>query len=187
VWLRSLYTFQNKEGISTMPFDPRAVANRLLDLARERQIIVDPMKLQKLIYYAHGWHLALTGKPLLDRSVEAWQYGPVLPDVYRAFQRFGAQPISEPARHFSIDGGKLGLQRYTMPATDPDAGYADRILRRVLEQYGGYSGIQLSMMTHADGTPWAQAWSENPGKRYIPIPDSEIEAYFKSVLKPVAA
>jgi uncharacterized phage-associated protein len=170
-----------------MPFDPRAVANRLLELARERQLVIDPMKVQKLIYYAHGWHLALTGKPLLDRSVEAWQYGPVLPDVYRAFQRFGAQPITEPARHFMIEGGRLGLERYTMPASDPDREYADRILRRILEQYGGYSAIELSMMTHAAGTPWAQAWSENPGKRYIPIPDDEIAAYFKSVLKPVTA
>jgi hypothetical protein len=42
-------------------------------------------------------------------------------------------------------------------------------------------------MTHADGTPWAHAWSDNPGKRYIPIPDADIEAYFKSVLKPVPA
>ena len=40
-----------------MPFDPRAVANRLLDLGRERRLTIDPMKVQKLIYYAHGWHL----------------------------------------------------------------------------------------------------------------------------------
>src|SRR6185369_6756877 len=96
-----------KGTVSAMPFDPRAVANRLLELARERQLIIDPMKVQKLIYYAHGWHLALTGKPLLDRSVEAWQYGPVLPDVYRAFQEFGAQPITEPARYAAVDGNKL--------------------------------------------------------------------------------
>jgi len=152
-----------------MPFDPRAVANRLLELARERQLIIDPMKVQKLIYYAHGWHLALTGKPLLDRSVEAWQYGPVLPDVYRAFQEFGAQPITEPARYAAVDGNKLVLRRYKLPAGDPDVEYTDRILRRVLEQYGNYSAIELSMMTHAAGTPWAHAWSENPGKRYIPI------------------
>ena len=170
-----------------MPFDPRAVANRLLDLGRERQLIIDPMKVQKLIYYAHGWHLALTGRPLLDRSVEAWQYGPVLPDVYRAFQDFGAQPITEPARYAAVDGNKLVLRRYKLPAHDPDADYADRILRRILEQYGNYSAIELSMMTHAQGTPWAQAWSENQGKRYIPISDEEIEAWFKSVLKPVAA
>jgi uncharacterized phage-associated protein len=79
------------------------------------------------------------------------------------------------------------LRRYTLPASDPDIDYANRILRRILEQYGNYSAIELSIMTHAAGTPWAEAWSENPGKRYIPIPDAEIEAYFKTVLKPVAA
>jgi uncharacterized phage-associated protein len=105
----------------------------------------------------------------------------------RACRQFGAQPITEPARYFGIDGGKLTLRRYTMPASDPDMDYADRILRRILEQYGGYSGIQLSMMTHADGTPWALVWSENSGKRYVPIPDADIAAWFKSVLKPVAA
>ncbi|HEY1963293.1 MAG TPA: type II toxin-antitoxin system antitoxin SocA domain-containing protein [Acidobacteriaceae bacterium] len=176
-----------ERDLSAMPFDPRAVANRLLDLGRERQLIIDPMKVQKLIYYAHGWHLALTGKPLLDRSVEAWQYGPVLPDVYRAFQDFGSQPITEPARYAAVDGNKLVLRRYKLPAHDPDAEYADRVLRRILEEYGNYSAIELSMMTHAQGTPWAQAWSENQGKRYIPISDEEIEAWFKSVLKPVAA
>jgi len=170
-----------------MPFDPRAVANRLLDLARERQLVLDPMKLQKLIYYAHGWHLALTNEPLLDRSVEAWKYGPVLPDVYRAFQQFGAEPITEPAQYAAVEGNRMVLRRYRMPADNPDAEYADRILRRVLEQYGSYSAIELSAMTHASGTPWAEAWSENPGKRYIPIPDSEIEAWFKNVLRPVAA
>ena len=170
-----------------MPFDPRAVANRLLEMGRERNIIIDPMKLQKLIYYAHGWHLALTGRPLLDRSVEAWQYGPVLPDVYRAFQRFGAEPISEPARYAAVDGNRMVLRRYKLPEADPDARYADRVLRRILEQYGNYSAIELSIMTHASGTPWAEAWSDNPGKRFIPIPDPKIESYFKSVLKPVAA
>ena len=169
-----------------MPFDPRAVANGLLELARVRQIIVTPMKLQKLIYFAHGWHLALTNRPLLDCPVEAWQYGPVLPNVYRAFERFGAQPITELARRFTIDGWKPGLEPYTMSATDPDTAYSVRILRRVLEQYGGYSAIQLSMMTHADGTPWAQVWNENRDERYVPIPDDEIEAWFKSVLRPVA-
>ncbi len=170
-----------------MPFDPRAIANRLLDLGRERQLAIDPMKVQKLIYYAHGWHLALTGRPLLDRSVEAWQYGPVIPDVYRAFRQFGARTIMESARYFAVEDGKVLWRRYSMPATDPDASYAERILRRILEQYGGYSAVQLSMMTHAEGTPWAEAWSENAGKRYVPIPDAEIETYFKSVLKPIAA
>ncbi len=170
-----------------MPFDPRAVANCFLDLAKKNGQTIDPMKLQKLVYYAHGWYLALAGAPLLDRSIEAWKYGPVIPLLYRTFQDYGADPITEPARYSDIQGTKMVVRPFTLPDGDSSADYARRIIKRVLEVYGGYSAVQLSMMTHAPETPWAQAWSKNQGKRYVPIPDDSIQQYFKNTLKPIAA
>lgn len=175
-----------------MPYDPRAVANYFLDIAKQSGQQIDPMKLQKLIYYAHGWYLALANAPLLDRSVEAWKYGPVIPVLYRAFQDYGASPITEPARYSDPQDGKIVLRPYrldggTITSPDDPANYAQRIIRRVWEQYGKFSAIQLSMMTHAPDTPWAEAWSQNQGKRYVPIPDDSIKQYFKSALKPIAA
>ena len=52
-----------------------------------------PLKLQKLIYYAHGWHLAIRNAPLIDEVIEAWEYGPVVPNVYHEFKKFGNRPI----------------------------------------------------------------------------------------------
>lgn len=148
---------------------------------------LDPLKLQKLLYYAHGWHLALTGRPLLDRSVEAWQYGPVLPDVYRAFRAFGAQPITQPAQDLVQRGAKLVITPYALPSGSAEAAYADRVLDRVLEQYGSYSGVELSAMTHGPATPWARAWQQHADKRFVPISDADITAYFRDVLQQVAA
>ena len=37
------------------------------------------MKLQKLLYYAHGLHLAVGRGPLFPEIIEAWTYGPVVP------------------------------------------------------------------------------------------------------------
>ncbi len=171
-----------------MPYDPRAVANYLLELAGQQNCALDPMKIQKLVYYAHGWHLALTGKPLIDRPMEAWQYGPVIPDLYRAFSQFGAGTITEPARYTATENDKVVLRPYRMNGLETEAtDYAKRVLRRILEQYGKYSAIQLSMMTHAPDTPWAKAWSGNQGRRYVSISDDDIEQYFKDVLKPIAA
>jgi len=174
-----------------MPFDPRAVANYFLDLAKANGQPIDPMKLQKLVYYAHGWYLALADAPLLDRSVEAWKYGPVIPVLYRTFQNYGAGPITEPARYSETQNDKILLRPYRIddggssPSDNPT--YAERVMRRVWEQYGKFSAIQLSMMTHAPDTPWAEAWSHNQGKRYVPIPDESIKQYFKSALQPIAA
>src|SRR5208282_4587731 len=66
-----------------------AVANWFIEnLSR-----VDPLKLQKLVYFAHGWHLALRDQPLIDELVEAWDYGPVVPSLYHQFKRYGNQSI----------------------------------------------------------------------------------------------
>ena len=48
------------------------------------------LRLQKLLYFAQGWHLARFGRPLFDASIEAWPYGPVVPEVYRAYKEYGA-------------------------------------------------------------------------------------------------
>lgn len=51
------------------------------------------LKLQKLLYYQQGYHLAAFDTPLFDESVEAWIYGPVVPVVYDYFQPYGATSL----------------------------------------------------------------------------------------------
>ncbi|MBQ1163463.1 DUF4065 domain-containing protein, partial [Streptomyces sp. A73] len=40
------------------------------------------MKLQKLCYFAYGYHLAWAGRPLFREPFEAWANGPVGYDLY---------------------------------------------------------------------------------------------------------
>src|SRR5215510_7158653 len=75
------------------PYDSKAAANWFLDLGQP----LTPMKLQKLVYFAHGWSLALTGVPLIKDAVEAWRYGPVIPALYHEFKHNGARPITDRA------------------------------------------------------------------------------------------
>jgi uncharacterized phage-associated protein len=56
-----------------------AIANSILDECEKRGIRLTPMKLQKLLYLAHGYYVAITGQPLIDEDFEAWKYGPVAP------------------------------------------------------------------------------------------------------------
>ncbi|HEY1718789.1 MAG TPA: type II toxin-antitoxin system antitoxin SocA domain-containing protein, partial [Verrucomicrobiae bacterium] len=60
------------------PFKSIAVANRFIELAQKSDSKLTLMKLLKIVYFAHGWHLALRDKsPLIDDTVEAWKFGPV--------------------------------------------------------------------------------------------------------------
>ena len=62
------------------------MAYKVLDIANEllrRAEIADGgelmsnMKLQKMLYYQQGFHLAMFGTPLFDEDMEAWMYGPL--------------------------------------------------------------------------------------------------------------
>ena len=54
---------------------------------------ISNLKLQKLLYYAQGAHLALRDEPLFGEPIEAWTHGPVVPSVYRQYKQHGGEPI----------------------------------------------------------------------------------------------
>jgi uncharacterized phage-associated protein len=115
-----------------------AVANYFLDFCRRHGDVITNLKLQKLVYYAQAWHLALKGKPLFPEHIEAWVHGPVVPPLYGNFKRFGWTAITlEP----------------TCPAfTNGTAKH----LEEVFSVYGHYSAWDLERMTHQE-TPWQNA------------------------------
>src|SRR5262245_28802202 len=76
--------------------DPRAIANRVLEIRQEAGETTTVMQLIKLVYIADGWSLALRGKPLSKEDPQAWQYGPVYPTVYNAVRKYGSQPVISP-------------------------------------------------------------------------------------------
>src|SRR6267143_2519586 len=153
------------------PYSAKSVANYFLELASSKGQGLSPMKLQKLVYFAHGWHLALFHKPLIDERVQAWRYGPVIPSVYHEFKRFGAQSITGTA----TDLDKNGLYLPLIPEEDKQT---RAFLNRIWDVYAKFSGVQLSNMTHAPGSPWAIAWDEGGGMPEVAINDEMIRDHF---------
>ncbi|MGA0540298.1 Panacea domain-containing protein, partial [Neotabrizicola sp. VNH66] len=72
-----------------MTYDARQVANWFVTSAQREGRTLSIMSLLKLTYIAHGWHLETQNEPLFGNRIEAWQYGPVIPDVYNDFRRQG--------------------------------------------------------------------------------------------------
>ena len=54
--------------------DSRTIANEFLRLAAERHTGLTSTQVLKLVYIAHGWSLALLGKPLIGDEIQAWQF-----------------------------------------------------------------------------------------------------------------
>lgn len=54
---------------------------------------ISNLRLQKILYYIQGAYLRNNREPLFDNDIEAWDYGPVIPDVYYSYNRFIGNPI----------------------------------------------------------------------------------------------
>ena len=174
-----------------MGYSAFAVANYFLDLAKKDGVKITPLKIQKLVYIAHGYHLAFTardnppnGSPLVnDEFAEAWRYGPVFPSLYHHFKRFGGDPITEFAEdiEFSYDDdtGKLDTKSIT-PKIDPNDEFPCALLNKIWEVYGEYTGLQLSDITHREGTPWEKTWKRRKGFRNAHIPNKAIIKYYRN-------
>ena len=85
--------------------------------------VISNLKLQKLVYYAQGFTLAVTGKPLFNEPIEAWQHGPVVPDLYHRYKDHGAYGIPAPT---NVDFSKFSSE-------------IKEILDEVYDVYGQFS------------------------------------------------
>lgn len=165
-----------------MPYEAKAVANYFFELAKSAAKDIDPMKMQKLAYFAHGWGLALKDAPLISERIEAWRYGPVIRELYSAFRDSGSGPITHPAYDALFRGTKFVFHAPSIDEQEEDNQIEKSIARDLISQiwnvYGGFSGIQLSNMTHQPGTPWYETWKA-AGETNAVISDDLMKNYFK--------
>ena len=161
---------------SSEPLPAKAVANYFLDKAKISRRQLTPMKLQKLVYIAHGWHLALFDGPLIRERVQAWRWGPVIEDLYHEFKEFAKQPITQRAHNYSFDDFVIKRQIPEIHFVGGDSDRTKALLDRVWEVYSVFTATQLSRMTHMEETPWR----ETAKKLEAYIPQKLIRDYYRA-------
>ncbi|MBP4001564.1 Panacea domain-containing protein [Pseudomonas koreensis] len=155
-------------------FSAKSIANYFLELAQSSDQCLSSLKLQALVYYAHGWHTGYTGRALLNEKVQAGPYGLVIASLYREFNRFGTGPITRKALDYDAHGAQV--------TPSPKDKETQTLLRTVFQNYASYSDTQLTQMAHGKDTPWDITWRESKGMHGVNIPLSRITAYFKAAV-----
>lgn len=155
------------------------ISDYLLATAKlEHDIDLDQLQLNKLCYLVNGFTLRERDEPAFYNDVEAWKYGPVVPEVYKMYRVYGDKPIT-----------KLDICR--TPLDDSEAVRARQedlisiigdeiasISSGVLKAYGQCTGGQLILMTHSKNTPWKKAYK--PGRNNV-IPTKEIKQFYRNL------
>ena len=142
------------------------ISKKFLEFASVEGSFIDPMKLLKLTYIAHGYYLGLFDKPLISNEIQAWKYGPVIPDLYYVLKPFSKGNVDPHVMQILYDKDLL----------DSD----EEFLNTIWNAYKGYNALQLSTKTHQEGSPWHQVYS--PHKRFAPISNDVIKKYYKDFI-----
>jgi uncharacterized phage-associated protein len=100
---------------------------------RRRNPRVDDVCVHKLLYFAQGFHLASTGRPLFKERIEAWVNGPVVASLWHDEHKHRDMPAPVP-----LNDGQHSVVGY------------------VLGRYGSRTASELIHLTHTDGGPWCQ-------------------------------
>jgi uncharacterized phage-associated protein len=120
--------------------------------------IISNLKLQKLLYYCQGFNLAIYGQPLFKEDLFAWQYGPVVSEVYHKYKIFSS--------------GSIAKETEILIEIDDQS---DNLIKEVYDVYGQYSALKLMNMTHNE-SPW------NETKIGEIITHENLVNYFKTII-----
>ncbi len=153
-------------------YDARTVANEFIRLASQSGKPLTNMQIQKLVYIAHGYCLAIFNHPLINEQVQAWRYGPVIPELYYALRQYGAGFVPQPLPVESMEG--LSPQDQTLIET-------------VFNAYRRFNGAQLSTMTHQPDSPWKQVYDPRADFHSEVINNNLIKNYYAKLLHERAA
>jgi uncharacterized phage-associated protein len=154
-----------------MAYPASLIAFAFVKKGIDEGLFVTQMKLQKLVYFAQGAHLAKYHQPLINETFQAWMYGPVIPEIYQDFKLYGSRPIIDTAEFtpslsykppFRLDAEAMDTINYTWG---------------VLKDF---SAMSLSKWTHRADGPWSKVY--DPQVKSTPIPNDDIKQYFSKLL-----
>lgn len=118
---------------------------------------VSNLQLQKILYYIQKDFLSRKNTVAFSDDIEAWQFGPVVPDVYYYYCGYGAMPIASAREGFDIR------------PEDEEAVNAIVESKRILDPW------TMVAETHKANGAWEQTYQNGAGNRKV-IPVELIKA-----------
>lgn len=113
------------------------IAYYLIALAGEKGFSMTNLKLQKMLYFIQREEIK-NGRVAFEDRIEAWQYGPVIPNVYYRFAGYGPVSII-----FDINSRDIEIQNDTKISAD-----------KIFDEYIEQNVWNMVDETHTPGNAW---------------------------------
>lgn len=156
-------------------FDVFRVSNFVIDTAKENNVELTNLKLQKILFFLQGFYLHKYKKRLINGEFAKWHFGPIERESYKYFKPYGSTQITDGAFDFSV----ITFEITTIPPISAneigEAKFAD--LKSELTKMLSFPAWKLVEFTRND-----PSWSnyKNEIKKYsaTDYTDQEIEGCY---------
>lgn len=102
--------------------------------------IINNFRLQRILYFVQAEFLVRKKAVCFQNQIEAWETGPVVPEVYREYKIFGNAPIPTLNTH--------------LPILEEE----QELIDNVIKECAKYSSIELSDLSRRQ-KPWINAYN----------------------------
>ncbi len=137
------------------------IARYIIERCNQNSKTISNLKLQKILYFVQAEFLVAKNQPCFREKIEAWDFGPVVPDVYFAYRMYGSTNIP-----------CLGKSGVSQLISEKDRGLLDGII----DACSNYSASALVEITHHQ-TPWIIAYNQDGHNNEIKT--DSIKNYFR--------
>lgn len=167
--------FKKDQDLIFLPLNVMDVARYTVNYSNKKDYGISNLKLQKVLYFIQAFFLIQEKVPCFSEEIQAWAFGPVVAEVYEAFECSGSCdiPYIKTYRIFR-DRGLFSLEKYEFDDSIIP-GAAKRKIDRVVNRFSGYTATDLTEITMRQD-PWKNAYV--PGEQNE-ITTESIRKYFE--------
>lgn len=131
-------------------YDAKKLADYVLYKSNELGRPVSNLQLQKMLYFMWIDYYKYTQTKLFSNAFYAWQFGPVVLDVYSHYKKFGNAKIIKPSTSFAF-------------VTEADK----QIVDASIQEYSKYTAFDLVKMSHNSNGAWIKTFRDGAGNNFI--------------------
>lgn len=150
-----------------MSYNVIDVCRHIINYSNEHDYGVSNLKLQKLLYFIQAYFLTnkKDSSPCFNEKIEAWDFGPVVPDAYHEYKQYGSGDIPSIESYILLDTDNIWNSERVSFVDNIIKDEDKLLIDKVVDKFADYSATDLVSLTHRQ-SPWIDA--------YVPHQNNEI-------------
>lgn len=146
-------------------YDVLEVSRHIINYSNEKDYGISNLKLQKVLYFIQAYFLVEKDSPCFKERIEAWDFGPVVPEAYHEFKKFGGLDIPTVESYLIINRRNIWDSERVDFHDNVIAKKDKKMIDEMVDEAAAYSATDLVEITH-NQSPWRDV--------YVPDQNNEI-------------